>query len=583
MKKDVRMIVKLLREYRKNIIVISISMLLISIGSIISPLVTQRMIDLGLLEGNLLLTIKYVGYLLAIFALQQCIVGIQFLDYAKISIGLPFQLNLDASLHILKIRIKYFKEKNFSTVISELFQDISNISSLADSNLLSSFVKLFEIVAGVIALCLISWKLTLVILAVIPIRLLCSKFLFHKEQAIFYDIMSNQSQFSSWLGDSISGVNEIRLWGLEEEKIDSLRNILLEGNQYKKRLLCFKQIDTMLSAIFTTLVTFVLYCVGSYLIGLGELTMGGLMAFIAYSTLVTEPITIIAYLITQISSILPAITRFQNFMNTEMEKDQVEDVISNIESSIEQISFEHVNFSYDESGNDGYRLKDINFVINKGERVAIIGKNGSGKSSLINLLLRFYNQSEGKILINGKDITSIELRKYRSLFSCMLQSYYLFNDTVTNNIDMHHNLEEQEIIEYCKRASAVNDIRKLKDKFATVVGYNGAKLSGGQRQKIALARTLAKKNTQILILDEATSNFDYYSENFINNMILKDSSYSIKIVITHRPEILKNMDKIVYLSDGKIVDVGKFEDIYRCYSEFRELVTNNEGGMENAI
>lgn len=583
MDKNIKEIFKYLKIYKKNILVISVSMLAITIGSIISPLITKKMIDSGLSNGDLENTVKYVGYLFCIFLIQQLIVGIQFWDYAKVSIGLPFRLNMDASLHILKIRIKYFKEKNFSTVISELFQDIANISSLADSNLLSSFVKLFEIIAGIVALCLISWKLTLIIIAIIPIRVICSRFFFGKEQEVFIDIMRNQSSFSSWLGDCISGINEIRLWGLEDEKTNSVKNILREGNKYKRKLLCFKQIDTMLSTFFTMLITCILYCVGSYLISIGELTMGGLVAFIAYSSLVTEPITIIAYLVGQISSILPAINRFKSFMDTEKEDDSVEYSICNAKPRIESLEFKNVSFSYDRNQNSSYILKNINFIIEKGERVAIIGKNGSGKTSIINLLLRFYKQSEGEVLLNGKDIKTLDIKQYRALFSCMLQNFYLFNDTVSNNINLVHDLDENELLESCEKAGAINDIRKLGDGFETIVGYNGAKLSGGQRQKIALSRTFAKKGTQILILDEATSNFDYYSENYINDILVNKLSYVITIVITHRPEILKNMDKIIYLSEGRVMDVGKFEDIYQKYSEFRELVTYEEGGIENAI
>lgn len=561
---------ELFSPYRKNIIIISIIMGITSLCGFVNPWVTKQLIDIGIMQSEFSETIRYVALLAIIFLVQQLFSLVQYYYFNDISVKIPYDLNNKACKHILLIKIKYFKEKNFSEVVTELFQDIANISSLANIQFLTSFVALFKLVAGIVALLFINWKLAIIIIIAIPVRALFSSILFMKQESIYKVIMKVQSKFSAWLGDGISGIAEIKVFGIIDKKLTNLKAILEESKKLKSRLMFFQYIDSMLSSTISTCFTCLLYLFGALMIFKDELTLGSLVSFISYSSIVFEPITIITYLATQLSTIKPALERFHKFIDSESEIDTPDSVMLPSSMDIEHIDFNNVSLVYDEEKT----LDQVNFTINKGEKVAIIGFNGSGKTSIINLLLRFYEPTEGSITVNGCDIKSYTFESYRSIWSVMAQNNYLFNDTIRNNINIYGDLSEDDIVCSCKKAEAYSFIQKLPEKLDTRIGYNGSKLSGGEKQKVALARALARKNTKVLILDEATSNYDYHSEQIFNSEIISSNRYDITILITHRPEVLKRLDKIIYLEKGKVVSIGTFDEIYKSQDNFRDMVLN---------
>ncbi|OME70743.1 hypothetical protein BSK65_12600 [Paenibacillus odorifer] len=563
---------ELFHPYRKNIWIISIVMLVTSIGSFLTPWFTKQLIDIGILGLDFYRVIQYVGLIFLIFLIQQLLGIFQFYYYKEISVRIPYDLNKKACKHVLSVRTKFFKDRNFSVVMSELFQDIANISSLTDTQFLTSFVNLFKVFAGLTALFYINWKLTLVMLATIPVKMLIGSFLYKKQVKVYEIIMHLQSNFSEWLGDAISGIEAIKVWGITGKRLAKLKVNLDGSKNAKSKLMRYGFIDSISGSFMTTLFTCGLYLYGAWLIQKDEITIGGLVSFISYSSLVFEPITIISYLITQLSSVKPAFERFLKFLNTdaEIDKPEAKELLESI--SINDLKFENVSLVYENEK----ALDQVNFTIQKGEKVAIIGLNGSGKSSVVNLLLRFYEPTEGSIKINDKDVKEYTFESYRSIWSLMAQNNYLFNDTVANNINISEELTLTEILESCKQSGAYSFIQDLPEKMDTRIGYNGAKLSGGQKQKIALARTLARKDTKILLLDEATSSYDYYSEQVFNEELLSSDRYMMTIIITHRPEVLKRLDKIIYLNGGKVLGIGTFDELYTSQESFRDMITSTQ-------
>jgi len=558
---------KIFLPYKKNIIIINIITIFASVGSFANPWLTMLLIDDGIMESNFVKTFLIIGAIFSVYIGQQFISMIQFHYYRDISVKVPYDLNLQASKHILSVRIKYFKERNFSSVMAEIFQDIANISSLTGTQFLTSFVTLVKILAGILALLLIRWQLALLMISIIPIKLIISSFMFKRQEKLYKVIMKVQSDFSKWLGDSSSGIVEIKIWGLINEKLEDLSSILKESNKTKSKIMLYGYIESTFGIFLSIVLTCILYLYGMILISNDTMTIGMLVSFIAYSSLVFEPINLVSYLITQLSSTKPALERFLTFLNTESEKDHVNAMTLDDSSNIEQISFNNVSLIYDEEK----ALDQVSFTIDKGERVAIIGLNGSGKSSIINLLLRFYEPTEGVIKLNERDIQLYTMTSYRSIWSLMAQKNYLFNDSINNNINISCNLSAEDVKKSCLQAGAYAFIERLPERFETSVGFNGAKLSGGERQKIALARTLAKNNSKILVLDEATSSFDFYSEQIFNREVLKSSKYGMTIIITHRPEILKIIDKIIYLENGKVVKIGTFDELF-VLDNFRDKI-----------
>lgn len=220
---------------------------------------------------------------------------------------------------------------------------------------------------------------------------------------------------------------------------------------------------------------------------------------------------------------------------------------------------------------------DLNVSINvyEGNIVGLIGENGAGKSSIINLLTRFYDSYDGAIMINDFNIKNIKIKSYRKILALMSQNNYIFNDTIANNINITNKLEVEQIKLYGELSGLDKSIQGISEKYDYIVGFNGQKLSGGQRQKLSMARVLSKTDAKILILDEATSNYDISSSNNLINSIIDNNNYDIVIIITHQPEILKKLKRLIFIKDGKVYADGNYDELIRN-EEFKIVIDKNK-------
>ena len=280
-----------------------------------------------------------------------------------------------------------------------------------------------------------------------------------------------------------------------------------------------------------------------------ELTIGGVIAFIAYSGQVIAPISAILQIRMLLAQISPAMNRLFDFLELDEEKDEGKRVIPF--QTVERIAMDSVTFGYDEGRQI---LEKVTFSAKRGEKVAIIGANGSGKTTIINLLLRFYNPQSGVITINGVDAGEFRLGEYRDLFSVVSQDPYLFQDLIRNNIDLCHKSTEEEIQAASRKSGFNSFIFNLPNGLNSLAGQDGANLSGGEKQKVAVARAIIK-DAPIVIFDEATSNFDVESDMLLHNIIMQEFEEKIIILITHNYKNLSGFNRIYQLTDGKLKEV----------------------------
>ncbi len=561
----------LLKPYKGKIIILTLCVLIASVMSVFTPIINRNIIDNGMVALNLEVVIKYTLLILAMVLADQILEFIEFKQSAYINNMLSLDLFLKAFRHTTKLKMSYFNETNIAQIMGEVNQDVNNISAISNKNVLVSMTQILKVIGGVIGLMLISWKLTLLVLGVIPLKLLFTALLSKMRRTVTQDIMEETNRYSFWYGETLTGISEIKLWNLYKQKIG-------EFIKYQKKLVKLKiksalidQVNTSATTTLESIIFNLLYIVGASMIIKSNLTLGGMFSFIMYSSFVVQPISLLTNIFYQLSSVEPAMKRYTKFLQNEtesaMDKNPVK--IEKKRQFPEIIRFEDITLNY---GNE-CALRNVSLEIKRGQKIAIIGVNGSGKSSLINLLLRFYNPTCGRILMDDLEITNIAINDYRNLFAVMSQNVHLFNSTIEDNIKMFNNISEAEMMKSCISSDAINFVEKLSDKFKTVVGFRGSKLSGGERQKVALARTLAK-NADILILDEATSNYDFESELVFNKIIYENRNYGFILIITHRPDILKAVDRILVLDDGNVVGFGSFEELYGKNSLFTSMVTN---------
>lgn len=560
----------LLKPYKIRIILSLICSVIITIITVHIPIVTKWLMDEGIMSLNIKNIIKYSFMSLVLIIANQSASFLQTIIHVNLKNKMNLNLERNALRKLLRLRMENFNEKGFHAIFNSVTFNVENICQIADKSFLMVAMAVFKMVGGLIGLLFISYKLTLIILIVIPIKFFLINILSNERVKMFNKLLSFFEDIGMWYGDVINGITEIKLWNIYEKKEDEFC-LLQEGKlNLNKKVEVLSELKEYSESIIEGIISSLTYIFGAILAINGEMTVGGIIAFIMYISMVNQPISLIIAIKYNFANVKPSLDNYLNFMNKEEEYNDNLSVKNTTIKELKTITLEKIKLEYDGK----VVLNDINIEFKKGEKVALIGTNGSGKTSFINLLLRFYRPTQGEVKINGQNIEEIDIEEYRNLFAVMSQNVYLFNASIRKNINYLNELSDKDIRNLCMSKNVEPFIEftlKLENGLDSSVGMNGSKLSGGEKQKIGFLRTLLKMNSKIIILDEATSNYDMESEYLFNEVIEKCTSYSFLFVITHRPEVLKSMDRIVVLNEGNLIATGTYD----------ELLENNEVPLES--
>ncbi|MBS5956438.1 MAG: ABC transporter ATP-binding protein [Clostridiales bacterium] len=572
MNKDViKFIFKQFNPFKIRIIIIIFCMIVVSVLGVMYPMIQKELFDKGIAEGDLNVVLRYTLYIFSLFIIEQILTFVQFVHYQFVNRQISFNLMYDAIRHSIRLKMAYHKDNNFLKTIGNVYSDISNITQIINSGLLQTVVSFFKIIGGIIGLSLIDWRLTIFILAIMPLELLIKNYISSIRSNYFATLMKLNESFSIWFGEIFKNIEVIKLWNLQDMRMSEFKSSKMKMMNLETKMEYLDNYSNISSQTLGMIFTHGLNLLGAILIFRDQLTIGGLFAFISYSMYVLQPISLLSNLAYRLQSSIPSFKRFMEYFENEVE-DECGICMDNSYNEVKSLSFDNVSFGY---GNKDAVLRLINFTIHQGEKVGFIGVNGSGKTSIINLMLRFYEPVSGTIKINGVDIRKLALGDYRNLFSIMNQNISLFDESIRNNINIIGNLSNDEIRHYIELTTAVEFIDSLPEGIDSLVGFNGSKLSGGEKQKVALARTLAKCGN-ILVLDEATANFDIVAERKFNQFIIQQDLYDIVIVISHREDILKRLDKIFVIDNGMITDTGTFEELVTKNSDLYKILTQGD-------
>lgn len=574
-KKLILNILSLFKPYKFKIILVTGCIILSSGLSILTPIINQHLMDEGLILKDTNLILRYSVYNLILMALIQILGMVETKYRAYIQNLLSYNLEKESFKHTLKLKMSFFNNTNYAEIISNLRTDINNISQIANQNTFYIITSILRILVGIIGLITIDYRLSLLVLVLTPLRYLIVKFLAKKRKGLISRYIESYRDYSKWYGDTIGGIKEIKIWGLEPLKIKDFINKQRKIISQNIRTSYLEKANSISETVFSEVISASIYIISGYLLVNGTLTVGKIFAFITYSAYVTQPIFALMNIGYSFASVIPSAKRYFSFMALEHES-AVADTDSLVKINPDEISgsieFKNINFSY---GPDEKILKNINLKINSGEKVAIIGTNGSGKTTMINLILRFITPDSGSVLLDGIDINSIKLNEYRNLISVVSQEAYLFNTSIRENIVLNSNKSDIQMYSASKNSNASKFIDDLPEGYESVVGERGSKLSGGQRQKIAMARAFIH-DSKILILDEATANYDMEAECYVNNVLEKNYKNQTVITISHKPDILSKVDKIIVVHNGEIQDIGNHLELYERNKFYRDMVSTPE-------
>lgn len=544
--KLVRRILGYLPPFKGRLWIIIGCLVLSTIVGFFQPLTIRSITDKGMAQKDFQVIIWSVLILLGLVVVNQLLDVLQAKFFAEIHNEAEFSLSHHAFNKLMHLKIEYFGNKNNAEIINSIQMDVGNVSSITDRFMIINITYIFRVISGIAGLIIISWKLTIVVLAMIPIKFFIVLALSKRKEKKTEELIECSRDFSAWFDDNIGGVKEIKLWNLYDH-----RHKIFEKKQ--KNILKVNKENTMLDTwnvflqiILEWFVTGILYILGGLLIVNDMLTIGGVFAFLSYSNYVTGPISSMLNIKYYLSRILPSAKRLFSFLDLTEEANLENGMEINKESL--DIQFKNVSFSYEESMEV---LKNTSFVISKGEKVAIIGANGSGKTTILKMLLRFVEPTSGEINIGEENINQISINKYRSLFSVVSQEPYLFYDTIINNINLDGSTSKEKVEKACRQSGASEFINKLPKQENSRIGRNGARLSGGEKQKLAVARALVK-DSPIVILDEATSGYDMESDSYLYNVLMNEFKDKTIIMITHRYNNFEGMDSIYRLNEGRL-------------------------------
>lgn len=546
-KEAVRRLLGLLKEYKKKLIIIVGCLLFSVLLNLCIPLLSRRIMDEGFIAGNQSILIKLVLLSLVIYAFDSMIELYKEKKRVDIFSNIQFSLSDQAYSHLMKVKIQYFSTSNYTEIMNSLNMDISNMSAVADDSVFFVISQLFSMAGGVLGLLLIDYRMTLLVLAFIPLKYVIMKIFAKKRKEITDRLMKCSQEYAKWFGDTAAGVREIRIFGIFQKKHEEFTHKYNQIIEEQKNINILGLKNVIFDRMIVQLLIMILYIAGSNLVLNFELSIGSIFAFITYSTYVTSPISAILNIGYLLAGIIPSTKRYYEFMEIEEEEEKEME----LPVEFERLEFQNVDFGYNE--ND-FIFTKVNFTIEKGEKCVLVGGNGSGKSTILNIILRLYEPSSGKILLNKVNINSYPLSKYRELFSIVSQDIYLFDDTIRNNISLYKEVSDEVILKACKD-SGLEEFCNT-EALGFRVGVNGRMLSGGQKQKLALVRALVYERP-VIIFDEATSNADLPSEIKITELLETRLKHKTVIVVTHKMELVEKFEKVLAIRNGAVLEKRK--------------------------
>lgn len=565
-KSHFKRVLKYVKPHRKTLIITVLLMFVSTISGLFVPYMIKIAMDetipnkdvkqLVLLSALLLLTV-----LISAFCLKQRVKAMSLVGQSVIK-----DIRTDIFTHLQQLPFSYYDSRPHGKILVRVVNYVNSLSDLLSNGIINTITDLFSLVFIVVFMMYIDVQLALVSLLGIPV-LIAGIFLIKTAHRKAYQNLSRkQSNMNAYIHESITGIKVTQSFAREEENLNIFRDVV--GN-YRTAWLRTVIIQFLLSPIVdnvSTLTTAAIYMFGIVWFK-GSVSIGVLIAFISYTSRFWTPINNMANFY---NSIVNAMAYLERIFETIDEELQVENIpgAADIPEIQGRVDFDHVSFAYEE-GNKV--LKDISFSVKPGQSVALVGPTGAGKTTVISLLSRFYNVTEGKLLIDGYDVQKVTLESLRSQMGVMLQDSFIFSGTIMDNIRYGKlDATDEEVIEAAKTVRAHDFISMLKDGYYTQVNERGSRLSAGQRQLISFARALLA-SPRILILDEATSSIDTNTELLLQQGLDRLLEGRTSFIIAHRLSTIKNSDIIMFIDDGRIIEQGTHDELILRKGHYEKL------------
>lgn len=556
-----------LKPYKLKSFIVILLMIFVMISGIVNPLLLEVAIDKYVVNKNVNGLIIIGGALIVLNLLAWILSKIRWTLITSITNDILVNIRHELYSHIQYLSFDFFDGRPVGKILSRVVSDVNALKNLFSQSIQSLIPQLLNLLCVAIIMFIMNFKLALASVTLLPIlgiAMFCIEIYSRRRWEVYRNKRSNLNGFTH---EDFSGIKIVQGFAKEEGTEKNFKSMVKElSDSFTKAV--------MLNDFFWPLVelswgagTLVVFAIGYKLVMNGEIKIGTLIAFSMYVGMFWRPIMNLSSFYNTLITNFSAADRIFDILD-------MKPVIKNTENAKKIgkikgfVEFKNVDFSYDENTKV---LKDVSFKVNKGEKIALVGATGAGKTTIVSLLSRFYDPTSGEVLVDGKNIKYVELESLRSQMGIMLQDTFLFSDTIMENIRYGRlDATDEEVINAAKAVNAHNFIMKLENGYNTEVNERGTRLSLGQRQLVSFARALLA-NPRILILDEATSNIDTETEKLVQDGIEKLLHGRTSFVVAHRLSTIRDCDKIMVINDGRIEEAGTHDELLKNKGSYYDL------------
>ena len=543
---------------RKYLILVIISALLANIFMLVAPYISGRAIDFIKGENNVdfPMVAKFIGILFAVYVLNALFTWGMTVFTNALSNHSIEKMRKDAFGKISKLPLKFFDGHSHGDIISRLTNDIDAVSEGLLQGITQLFSGIVTVVGSLVLMFLLDWRITLCVIVITIICIFVSKAIATNSGKMFRLQAQTIGELNGYVSETVGNLKVVKAFGYEDKSSEVFGEINSRLYDCGQKAQFYSSLVNPTTRYINNLAYISVGVLGGFAALAGHLSVGIISSFLIYATQFARPINDMTSILTQLQSAQAAAARI--FALGEIEPETPDEDRPELEVKNGEVMFKDVDFSYNK---DKELIKDLNIVAKQGQRVAIVGPTGAGKTTIVNLLMNFYGVDKGTIFVDGQAIDSVQRDSLRKNFGMVLQDTWLFAGTVKENIAYgKEGATDEEIINAAKAASAHGFIKRLPNGYDTMITEDGGNLSSGQKQLLTIARAMLS-DPKILILDEATSNVDSMTEQRILKAFLKMMEGRTSFIIAHRLSTIREADLILVMDKGRIIEQGTHNEL----------------------
>ncbi len=549
-----------------------LALVLSAVGGIMalfSPMLNQRALDEAIPDKDVRLLFLLAGLLFLTFVASVIFTTIRSRIMVNVSQSIIYDIRKDLFAHLQKLPFQYYDDRPHGKILIRVVNYVNSVSDMLSNGLINVVLEILNLIFIVIFMLCVDVKLSLVVLAGVPVLAVFLLWIKKRQRKAWQQVSNKNSNLNAYLQENIVGAKITQIFAREEENAetfatlsDRCRGAWMQAVKYSN--LVWPGIDNI-----SVWVRAAIFIFGLIIFGQGNTSLGTIVAISSYASRFWQPIMNLGNIFNNFINNIAYLERIFETMDEPVTVDDAKNA-AEMPKIRGEVTFENVTFAY-EAGKEV--LKNLSFTVKPGESVALVGPTGAGKSTIVNLISRFYNVNQGRVLIDGQDISQVTLHSLRSQMGIMLQDSFIFSGTIEDNIRYGKlDATEEEIVKASRTVCADEFIRRFSEGYQTEVKERGNLLSQGQKQLISFARTLLS-DPSILVLDEATSSIDVQTERALQQGLNAMLQGRTSFIIAHRLSTIKNCDKIMYVDQGGIMECGTHEELMEKKGYYYHLYT----------